>query len=461
MIPLESLTPCFQGLVPAWLCTCARDGTPNVAMISHVDYVGPRHVALSFQFFNKSRRNIGENPLAAVRLYDPDTLRIVNLRVRYVRTETEGPLFETMRLRIEAIASHSGLKGIFKLLGADIYEVQAVAVDEHEVGLAEPRPQAAQATPVPFTMKALQEVAERIQQAPGIDCLLDGMLETLENLFGFRHSMILLTGERPDQLELVASRGYPEGGVGSEVGFGEGIIGMVAEARKPLRISGMMRHMLYAYAVAQRAREHGLCPDDRRVPLPGLADPETQLGIPLLARDELIGVLCIETDRLYRFHEEDRAYLEVLGGFFAIAIQNALLQERTGDPEGAAAPCPNGRPMPGPAVPTAPAPLEAAYYETDECMLIDGEYLVRGLPAKILRKILHEHEAEGSVEFTNRRLRLDKSLDLPAVKDNLESRLILLRRRLEERCPGIRMVPCGRGRFRLELGASVTLVSRP
>ena len=53
--------------------------------------------------------------------------------------------------------------------------------------------------------------------------------------------MILLTSERPDRLELIASRGYPEGGVGSEVGYGEGIIGMVAEARKPIRISGMMR----------------------------------------------------------------------------------------------------------------------------------------------------------------------------------------------------------------------------
>ncbi len=458
MIPLESLTSCFQGLIPAWLCTCSKDGVPNVAMLSHVDYVDPRHVALSFQFFNKSRRNIGENPRAAVRLYDPDTMRIHALQVRYIRTETEGPLFENMRLRIEAIASYSGLKGIFKLLGADIYEVLAVEAGDHEIGLAEPCPQAA--ATVPFTMKALQEVAERIQQAAGIDCLLDGMLETLENLFGFRHAMILLSGERPDRLELVASRGYASGGVGSEVGFGEGIIGMVAEARKPLRISGMMRHMLYAYAVAQRAREHGLCPDDHCIPLPGLADPETQLGIPLLARDELIGVLCIETDQLYRFHEEDRAYLEVLGSFFAIAIQNALLQERTEEPDGPGAPCPVAARRGAPPS-SSPAPLEAAYYETDECMLIDGEYLVRGLPAKILRKILREHQADGSVEFTNRRLRLDKSLELPAVKDNLESRLILLRRRLEERCPGIRMVPSGRGRFRLELGAEIVLVSRP
>jgi adenylate cyclase len=459
MIPLESLTSCFQGLIPSWLCTCSKDGVPNAAILSHVDYVDSRHVALSFQFFNKSKRNIMENPKAMVRIYDPDTMRVYALRLRFVRTETEGPTFESMRLRIEAIASYSGLKGIFKLLGADIYQVLAVTPVAYEIGLRGKRggtePKTAAAAGVPFTMKALQELSDGIHRAPTLDALLDAILETLERIFGFKHSMILLASERPDRLEMIASRGYPEGGVGSEVGFGEGIIGMVAEARKPIRISGMLRQFLYADAVAKRAQERGLCPDDRRIPLPGLADPESQLGIPLLARDELIGVLCIETDRSYRFHEEDRAYLEVLGGYLAIAIQNALLRERTEEAE-EAAPA-----REKPSAPAGRARIQVEYYAADECILVDGEYLVRSLPARILWKILREHETDGAVEFTNRRLRLDKSLSLPAFKDNLESRLILLRRRLEERCPEVRIVQSGRGRFRLELGAEVALAERP
>lgn len=454
MIALERLTPCFQGIIPAWLCTCSKDGVPNAAILSHVDYVDSRHVALSFQFFNKSKRNVSENPKAMVRLFDPDTMKAYRLRLRFDRTETEGPLFESMRLRIEAIASYSGLKGIFRLLGADVYEVLSVEPIEYEPGV--PRAaDAREAARAPFTMKALQEFSDRIRQAASLDCMLDDILETLEHIFGFRHSMILLAMERPDRLQLIASRGYPEGGVGSEVGFGEGIIGTVAEARKPIRVTGMLRQMLYADAVAKRAHARGMCPQDRRIPLPGLPNPESQLGIPLLVRDELVGVLCIETDRPYRFHEEDRAYLEVLGGYLAIAIQNALLREGVEEPEAPAPPEP-----PRPAAPAgARAKLAVEYYRSDECVLVDGEYLVRGVPAKILWKVLREHEA-GAREFTNRRLRLDRSLNLPEFKDNLESRLILLRRRLEERCPEIRIASSGRGRFRLELAGEVELAER-
>lgn len=464
MITLESLAACFQGLIPAWLCTCSRDGTPNAAILSHVDYVDSRHVALSFQFFNKSRRNILENPNALVRLFHPDTFQVYALRLKYTHTETEGPVFDSMRLRIEAIASYSGLKGIFKLLGADIYEVVSIARLSHEVGRklpsAElPAQKASGPSGLPFTMKALQNLSEQIGRAATLDCLLDSILETLEEIFGFRHSMILLPSETPNSLELLASRGYPEGGIGSDVSFGEGIIGMVAEARKPIRISGMLRQFLYAQAVAEHAQKQGLCPKVRRITLPGLASPESQLAVPLLIRDELVGVLCIESDEAFRFHEEDRAYLEVLGGYLALAIQNAQMKERVEE----------GEELPPEPVRTAPvvsageqrSRVEVAYYQSEECILVNREYLVRGLSAKILRKLLHEWQTERRSEFTNRLLRLDKSLALLDYRDNLESRLILLRRRLEERCPEIKIVRTGRGHFRLELASHVDFVEFP
>ncbi len=323
---LEELAPCFQGLVPAMLFTCANDGTPNAAFLSHVEYVDPTHVALSFQFFNKSRRNIAENPHALVRVIDPDTHQGWALRLKYERSEESGPIFDRIFLRIEAIASYTGLKGIFKLRAADIYQVESVEQVPEECGItARWSPRGGRPDAV-FTMQAIRDLTATITAADSLESLLDSILAGLKVHFGFSHSMILLTGEKPNTLVTIASRGYAQGGAGSEVQIGEGIIGVVAEARKPIRISGLLRGMMYAYAVAKRAQEKGWIPD-RRVPLPGLENPMSQLGVPLVVRGELVGVLCIESETPYRFHEEDKATIELLGSQLAIAIQNMQLRE--------------------------------------------------------------------------------------------------------------------------------------
>jgi hypothetical protein len=460
-VVLESLATCFQGLLPAQLFTCSREGIPNAAYLSHVDYVDPMHVALSFQFFNKSRRNISENPHALVQVIDPDTGQGWLLRLVYERSETEGPLFERMALRIEAIASYCGLKGIFKLRAADVYQVVAIEAAPEELG----EPQAARMSEphAVFTMRAMQDLADRIHRADNLETLVDSILEGLDADFGFKHSMILVPAEEENVLVTIGSRGYAETGVGAEVRFGEGIGGMVAEARKPIRISGLMRGMLYALATHRESSQEGV-PARLRIPLPGLPNPESQLGVPLLVRNELVGVLCLESEVPYRFHEEDKASIEVLGNYLAIAMQNMQLQERIADAQGkadAAAAERRAEPAAASAGVSRRSRREIVYHASDECIMVDGEYLIRSLPARILWRLLTVIDDCGRDEFTNRELRLDKSLNLPEYKDNLESRLLLLRRRLEQKCPDIKLVPRARGRFGLELDCDVALTTKP
>jgi len=122
VIPDEA-KPSMQGVLPGMIATCSGDGTPNMIHVSQVFYVDPTHVALSFQFFGKTARNVAENPFAELRCVDPATGDRWVIQGRFERRETDGPLFDQMDMQLEAVASMTGMTGVFKLRGADVYEV--------------------------------------------------------------------------------------------------------------------------------------------------------------------------------------------------------------------------------------------------------------------------------------------------------------------------------------------------
>jgi hypothetical protein len=121
----DEIKSVMENGIPAIIVTCSAGGVPNATIISQVYYVDRTHVALSFQFFNKTIRNVRENPHACLALNDILANVKWILHIQYEHSETEGPIFEEMDMRIEAIASASGMAGIFKLRAADIYRVKS------------------------------------------------------------------------------------------------------------------------------------------------------------------------------------------------------------------------------------------------------------------------------------------------------------------------------------------------
>jgi adenylate cyclase len=453
-IPLR----CFQGVSPSVLTTCSKDGIPNVTYLSQVFFIDAKHVALSHQFFNKTKKNTMENPYAAVQFNDPVTLETWQLRLRFDHEEREGPLFERMSRRIDAIASHTGMTGIFKLRSADVYEVTAV---ERIENILEPVLPGQEVDDPKLVFRGelvgLQLVSQRLARATDLEGLLATLLETLDEAFGFQHTMVLLLDETEQRLYAIASRGYGEGGIGAEVGVGDGLIGTVARERCVLRVSGVGAELRYGRAIragVQRASGTGGRALPPEIPLPGLVDAQAQLALPLVAGDRLIGVIAVESRSPVAFEAWHEQYLEIIANQVALAIENMIRKSREAEVREPLA-------EPKPISKDVGKVRRFKFFESDDCVFTDGEYLIRNLPGRILWKVLKEHAATGRTEFTNRELRLDPSLGLPAVRDNLESRLVLLRKRLEQKCPDVTLVPCGRGQFRLEAKCAIELENAP
>jgi adenylate cyclase len=461
-VKLSDISSCFQGVVPSLIATVDGRGVPNITYVSQVYYLDERHVALSCQFFNKTRRNLDENPRACVEMLDPLTLQAYRIRLRFLRSEHEGPLFDTMSARIEAIASATGMKGIFRLIAADVFEVQSL--ERVEGFLVSGRPEVPSEAPTlaghRSEVRGLQWVSSRINRACDLEGLLHAALEALEEYFTFRHTSVLLYDEPCGKLVTLASRGYGDSGIGAEVRLGEGVIGTAARDRQVLRFSSFDTDLAYGRAIRREAASDHDCPD---IPLPGLTDARSALAIPLTVGDRLVGVLSAEDRDPMRFGEWHEAYLQIIGNQIALGIERMMEVDAV-----AAPPRPEpgvrgeggGKREEGRGKTDGKTTRTLTYYKKDDAIFVDGEYLIRNIPARILWKLLEESQRTGRTEFTNREVRLDEALGLPPVKDNFESRLILLRHRLQEKCPDVQIVPTGRGRFALQTGAKIEMIEK-
>lgn len=434
-VPLREIPTCFDGVIPAAIATVDSDGTPNVTYLSIVHRIDDGHVALSRQFFKKTDHNTIVNPLAQVSLIEPDTGRTFLLDLEYTHTETEGPVFERMRTHLDAVAAQHGMSNVFKLKGVDVCRVLNCAMAPCD--FPEPLP------PRTPDLEKAEAFSRAVAEADDLDELLQATLGACEELLGFAHAFVMLVDESGERLYTVASTGYSTSGAGSEIALEEGIIGLAAARRQSVRVTNMARDLAYSRAV--QASSSGGAGSEDSIPLPGLPAVQSQLVTPMLSHRELVGVLVLESEQAGAFQAADEWLMGILASQVAIAMGALGGLERA---SAAAEP------------PREELPVQVKYYPDDESIFLDNEYLIKGVAGGILWRLLRDYQEERRVEFSNREIRLDHTLALPDLKDNLEARLILLRKRLDERCGSvIRIEKTGRGRFRLVVAQPLALVT--
>lgn len=431
---LSELRDCFEGVIPSVIATLDADGLPNASYLSQVFLVDEARIALSNQFFSKTAANVRQTGRAALLMVDGRTGRQYVLDLAFDRSVEAGELFERMDAHLKALsARHGPMAEVMRLRGADVYHVENLR----------PTPSFSQAPDTALAepgrhLAAAGRVVDALAAQSDPDAALDVALARLDAELGFKHAMILTLDESEASLAVLASRGYPAGGVGSEIPLGVGAIGIAAQTGRPVRIADLSRGRRMAGAALSQAELDAL----RLIPLPGLAEPLSQLAAPMIAGGKVRGVVFVEAAARFAFAPEDEQALGLVAAL--LAAQLAAGTERQPEPARDAAPLES-------------RPFKVRYYPFDDSVFIDEAYLIKGVPGRLLHHFLRLWLDEGRGDFSNREVRLDAGLRLPDLKDNLETRLILLKRRLDEKAAPIRLTRPGRGLIRLEVAGTPTI----
>jgi adenylate cyclase len=445
-LELADVEACFSGVVPAVLMTVSAAGMPNITYLSRAHAVDHERIALSNQFMSKSARNLAENPHGCLLLMHPITHDEYRLVIAYERTERRGVVFDRLRHEVDTIAALTGMRDVFRLRAADVFrvlEIEQVPSMQRADGSSAAPPYTAPERAAPDTA-GLGELCARISRCGDLDTLVRVTVDGLAELLGHDHSLLLLLDESGQRLFTLASHGYEAEGVGSEVELGEGPIGMAAERASAVRFGSLRQMRRYATNVRRSFEESGDMSPGQEIPLPGLEQADSRMAVPAVALGQVVGVLAVDMLASEAYGPAEESALTVVASLLAGAIETIRAEERIAEATAGAV-----RPA---AVASPPShTTHVRFFAADGSTFLDGDYLIKGVAGRILWSLLGQYDREGRVDFTNREVRLDPTLDLPDFKDNFESRLILLKRRLDERDAPIRIEKTGRGRFRLDV----------
>lgn len=456
---LREVRRLLEGIIPPAMCSVAADGMPHVSYLSHAEYVDDEHVALTYQFFNRTRANVLATGRTALMVEDPVTGAGVVLQLRYLRTETEGPVFQRLRVKLAGIAAHTGMERVFHLRGADIYRVESLRQIDPSRALC------AIASRCDLAV-GVRRLSEAMADAADLRSLLQRFIDGLQRELKIGHAIVWMLDEARQNLFALASCGYEQTGIGAELPLADtGVVGVALSENVPIRIGHMSAMVSYGLSWRNKVEQLGLHGTlVHAIALPGLAQPRSQLAVPLRARGRSVGVLLVESEHDQFFSYDDEDALGAIGAQLAqgiAALHTAEINEPV--PHGTAAPPPGAAGAPAPpaaAVRAGGAALRVRHYPRDHSVFVNDEYLIKGVAGAIVAKLVRDQIATGRDAFSTRELRLaGGDLRLPEVQDNLGVRLLMLERRLAEREFGLRIERCGRGQYRLVADGPLQLES--
>jgi phosphoserine phosphatase RsbU/P len=155
----------------------------------------------------------------------------------------------------------------------------------------------------------LLEVADALSTTLDLDTSLRRVAELVRKVIDYEIFAILLLNEKTQELHVRFQIGYPAHVAERlRIKVGDGVTGLAAQRREAILVGDVTKDAQYIAAV----------PNVR-----------SELAVPLIVKNRLIGVIDIEAQQADYFHEEHKRLLTLIASRMAVGIENARLHTRT------------------------------------------------------------------------------------------------------------------------------------
>ena len=153
------------------------------------------------------------------------------------------------------------------------------------------------------------EVSEQVNSTLDLDELMVRIAAIIKRAIDYEVFAILLLNEKTQELNVRFSIGHPEEWVRSlRIKVGEGIVGRAAKIRHPVLVNDVLKDPGY---------------------IKSLSPIRSELAVPLITKNRLIGVIDLESTWPDFFNESHVSLLELLASRMAMALENARLYRRS------------------------------------------------------------------------------------------------------------------------------------
>jgi adenylate cyclase len=413
---LSQLRDCFQGIIPALFCTHDEASEPNISFLSQVEYLDENHLALSNQFFSKTKQNILKTKNGLLLILHPASLQTFEIRVRYLKSEVSGDVFEKLQLRLQIIAASEGMSHVFQLRSADIYEVTEIvcrnSITRKPVNLPAPKDERLELSPSELSKSFLESVSSKKSSTEECIALL---LRSIRYGFGFPETKFYWVNENSAQsieAEMMDADGEFLGADRL------GIIRKVFQFGKPLIVSGLQLQRKYANSISLQ-------------PSKAQSNISRRIALPILYHGKTQAVLLVEDEKSEAWD------LDLVSSLKMMANTLGLVLSRDSD-----------------SVPflkkKSIRELKFRLHRSSETLFFEDAALFKSLPAKIFAYIIEKAKEKSAI--SNQEIICALENDFPKEgKTNLEARLSLIKKRIQERAIPLKIVAIERGRFQLVL----------